>query len=96
MAVTRLAAAATVIAILATGQPATVPAAAAGPEGSGSAPDATAVVPTLNREIPQLMKDAGVVGATVALVDRNQVLLAKGYGWAQRRPAQGRRGAALR
>ena len=47
------------------------------------------VVRTLNTEIPQVMQEAGVVGLTIALVDGDRVVLAKGFGDADR--ARGRR-----
>jgi CubicO group peptidase (beta-lactamase class C family) len=42
------------------------------------------VVRTLNTEIPALMQQAGIVGLTIALVDGDRVVMAKGFGDANR------------
>ena len=47
------------------------------------------VIRTLNAEIPEAMQEAGIVGLTIALVDGDRVVMAKGFGDADR--AAGRR-----
>ena len=42
------------------------------------------VVATLSREIPQQMKAAHVVGLSIALVDGDRTVWARGFGWADR------------
>jgi CubicO group peptidase (beta-lactamase class C family) len=42
------------------------------------------VVRTLNTDIPELMQQAGIVGLTIALVDGDRVVLAKGFGDSKR------------
>lgn len=42
------------------------------------------VVETLKREIPLLLAETKVVGTTVALVDGDRVVMARGFGWADR------------
>lgn len=62
------------------------------PVGSGGpAPDAAEVrvdydpvVAQLRTEIPLMMAEEGIVGATVALVDGHRTILARGFGWADR------------
>jgi CubicO group peptidase (beta-lactamase class C family) len=42
------------------------------------------VLATLSREIPQQMKAAHVVGLSIALVDGDRTVWARGFGWADR------------
>jgi CubicO group peptidase (beta-lactamase class C family) len=46
--------------------------------------DYSRVVATLSREIPQQMKAAQVVGLSIALVDGDRTVWARGFGWADR------------
>ena len=68
------------------------PAAASATPGAASVQERTdygEVIRTLNTEIPAAMQEAGIVGLTIALVDGDRVVLAKGFGDADR--AAGRR-----
>lgn len=47
-------------------------------------PDYTTVLQTLDQEIPQMMAEDGTVGLTIAIVDGQDVIAAKGYGYADR------------
>ncbi|MEI2718148.1 MAG: serine hydrolase domain-containing protein [Candidatus Nanopelagicales bacterium] len=53
--------------------------------GAADDVDYEQVVATLHSEIPAMMAESGVVGATVALVDGNRTIMARGFGWADRR-----------
>ena len=53
--------------------------------GAADDVDYEQVVATLRSEIPAMMSESGVVGATVALVDGNRTIMARGFGWADRR-----------
>ena len=75
----------------------TLGAAPPAPSPLGAPPAAAAeysnVVDTLRREIPQMMADTGVVGASVALIDGDRVIMSEGFGWAdktRRRPVTAR------
>ena len=48
------------------------------------ATDYSSVVQTLRTEIPKMLSDAGIVGATVALTDGDRTVMAEGFGWADR------------
>lgn len=50
--------------------------------------DYSQVTRTLRREIPQIMAQAGIVGATVSLVDGDRVIMARGFGWADKAKAR--------
>lgn len=47
-------------------------------------PDYSQVIATLDREIPQMMADDATVGLTLALVDGQNVIATRGYGYADR------------
>lgn len=58
--------------------------AASQPRGDLPAVNYSGVIATLNREIPQLMRDGHAVGLTIALVDGNRTVWTRGFGYADR------------
>ncbi|MFN8185389.1 MAG: serine hydrolase domain-containing protein [Candidatus Nanopelagicales bacterium] len=55
-----------------------------GAPATASDPDYSGVLATLDSEIPQILEDTGGVGLTLAIVDGQKVIAAKGYGLADR------------
>jgi CubicO group peptidase (beta-lactamase class C family) len=55
---------------------------------TAASPDYTPVIQTLDAEIPQLMQQYQTVGLTLALVDGDTVIAAKGYGYADKAAAK--------
>lgn len=60
------------------------PSQSAPPPTTAAAVDYGSVVRTLRSEIPQIMAEAGVVGATVAVIDGDRVVMSEGFGWADK------------